>query len=289
MEVTQNSDLPLWLDSAAAFADQKGNYKRRIEKRQRKLLAKLPQLAHFLEKDERVHWLTTACSPTPILEQLTTGWIVFYINRALLVVTDRRILHVPTTQSYSYRDSIAEIRYADCRDIRVKGRNLAVRYGNGKQEQFLFIPRAERHRIKPFFRDMRFGATPGESGRQHICPRCTGPLQKGVYLCPSCRLAFKDVGEGVRMSILLPGGGYFYTRHPFLGLGDLVVEVFLIFNVILFVSQAITTGQQAQWVSAGIFGFLLVLEKLISVHHANRYIREYIPLEQPVKPQSIPT
>ena len=286
MEGIQTPDLPQWLDAPVAFADHRGKHKSRLEKRQRKLLAKLPQLAHFLEKDERVHWLTTACSPTPIFEQLTTGWIVFYINRALLVVTDRRILHVPATQSYEYRDSIAEIRYTDCRDIRVKGRHLAVRFGNGKQELFLYMAGAERRRIKQFFRDMRFEANPGKSGRQHMCPRCTSLLKAGTWQCPGCRLAFKEMGDAMKMSIWLPGGGYFYTRHPFLGIGDFVVEAFLIFNVILFVTQAIESGDQAQWVTAGFFGFILVVEKLISIYHANRYIREYIPMEQPVKPQS---
>ena len=90
----------------------------------------------------------------------------------------------------------------------------------------------------------------------------------------------------MKMSIWLPGGGYFYTRHPFLGFGDFVVEAFLIFNVVLFVTQAIESGDPAQWFTAGFFGVALVVEKLISIYHANRYIREYIPIEQPVKRQS---
>ncbi|SDU14054.1 hypothetical protein [Halopseudomonas salegens] len=289
--MSQSTTLdPSWaecLDVDFMFSNHKQIYKRRIEKRQRKLLSKIPDLSQFLRTDERVLLVATCCSPTSLLEQLTGGWIVFYINRALLVITDQRILHLPATPNFGYRDSIAQVEYADCEDIRVGSRHLKIRYRNGSKETFLFL-RNERAKLKAHFKDFKSGSRRGPSstlgGRVHLCPRCTAPLQPDHYQCDKCRLTFKDMGTATRLSLLLPGGGYFYTGHWFLGIGDLMVEA----GLLLLVADAMSgglAGQEGSWEAATFFGGLLAIEKLITVYHARRYIREYLPNDRPVTPR----
>ncbi|GAG81966.1 unnamed protein product, partial [marine sediment metagenome] len=38
---------------------------------------------------------------------------------------------------------------------------------------------------------------------------------------------FKGKAEARKISIVYPGGGYFYTRHPIMGIADAFVEVSL--------------------------------------------------------------
>src|SRR5690606_24170013 len=97
--------------------------------------------------------------------------------------------------------------------------------------------------------------------------------------CPSCRLAFKDSATARKLSFLLPGGGYFYTGHPFLGLGDLVVELALLWLVVGEVA-GIAEGRPGAEIGAAIFGGALLIEKLITVYHAQRYVAEFIPKEK---------
>jgi len=113
-------DVPL--DRETLFSNHKGDYKKRIEKRQTRLLKNVAFLKNFLKVDERILLITTGCSPTSILEQLLTGWIFIYLKRSLFIFTNKRIFHIPTKRNYSYRNSIAQILYSDCDSIQIKGR-----------------------------------------------------------------------------------------------------------------------------------------------------------------------
>lgn len=275
---------PIHADVQFMFSNHKGVHKKGIEKRQRKLLKKIRFIGTFLAPDEKVLLVTTCVSPTPLLEQLTTGWIYIYLNRALLVFTTKAILHIPTKTNYDYRESIARIRYADCKRLRVRGSHLYVQYMNDTKERFLYVPRAQRLKIKGFLKDLKIATGPAHAGRRHLCPRCTAPLAKGMYQCPSCRLQFKDVGTAKKLSLLLPGGGYFYTGHWFLGLGDFAVELALLALVINELA-GVAEGRPGSEVGAAFFGAALAIEKLITIHHAKRYISEFIPKEKVVELQ----
>jgi len=272
--------LPFAADTETLFADHKGEYRKSIEKRQRKLAAKLTFLGRFLRPGERVRLITTACSPFTVMEQLTTGYAIVYLKRAMLVVTNERILHVLTDGSLKYRDSIAEIRYEDCASMKQSFSALKIRYKNGKDERFLYIPWAERRRLKDFLKTKTFEATGGGSAaRTHLCPRCIKPLQHDVYECSACRLPFKSLDEGRRIALIYPGGGYFYTGHWFLGVGDALAELFLITLLIVSI-LGINEGVEGAMEVSILFAVLLVIEKAISLYHTNHFIREYIPKER---------
>lgn len=65
-------------------------------KRQLKVLKELaPMLKQTLKADEEILLSVRASSPMSWFEQLVTGWIIYYLKRCVLVVTNKRILHFP--------------------------------------------------------------------------------------------------------------------------------------------------------------------------------------------------
>jgi hypothetical protein len=274
-------DVPL--DRETLFSNHKGNYKKRIEKRQTKLLKKVAFLKNFLKEDERILLITTGCSPTSILEQLLTGWIFIYLKRSLFIFTNKRIFHIPTKQNYSYRNSIAQIPYPDCDSIQIRGRKLVVGYKNGKKEKFLYIASKEKKKIKALLPTISFEGYPSEiQKRVHLCPRCTKELEEEKYICSNCYLEFKEKDKARKISLIYPGGGYFYTGHPLLGISDAVVETILLVLVILSLIDAINSVE-GSGVDFFTFAILLVIEKAITVYHSNHFIKEYIPKEKEIK------
>lgn len=271
------------LDRETVFSNHKGKYKKGIEKRQKKFLQKVTFIKRFLQEDERILLITTRCSPTSIVEQLLTGWIFLYLKRSLLLFTNKRIFHIPTKQDYSYRNSIAQILYPDCNSIKIKERHLVIEYKNGEKERFLFIASKEKKKIKVLTPTISFdGPLSQTQKRVHLCPACTKELEEKKYICPNCNLEFKDKEKAKRISIIYPGGGYFYTRHPFLGISDALVETMLIILVISSLIDAIN-GVEGSGVIFLIYAIILAVEKAITVYHSNHFVKEYIPVEKEIK------
>jgi hypothetical protein len=125
----------LTVDTAVLFSDHKGIHRRGIERRQRKLLTKLSFLAPHLEPGERILHIISGCSPATSVEQLLTGVLLQPLKRSLFAITNRRILHVPTTRGLRHRWSIAQILYADCRLIRLGWATLVVKYKSGRTDR----------------------------------------------------------------------------------------------------------------------------------------------------------
>ncbi len=267
-------------DRGILFADKHGVYRPRIEKGRRKLLQNLGFLGRFLDADEKILLVTTGCSPFTILEELTMGaaWVVA-AKRALFIFTSKRLLHIPTTSRFKYRGSIAQVLYQDCRRLRVKGSALVIEYHGGKKEKFLYIPRGDRAIIK------RFGIEPNETDRpsdnpqrNHLCPCCTEALPARVQACPTCGQEFKSKAKALKYSLLIPGGGYFYTNHPWMGIADALAESYLLvatLGALVFVLR----GDPDAWPALILLGLVLVMEKLLTVHHSNSFLAEFIPTD----------
>lgn len=270
------------VDTGIMFTNHKDVYKKGVEKRQRKLLNKVRFLQPFLKPDEQICLITTGCSPMTFGEQYLTGLIIFYLKRSLFVFTNKRIFHIPTKTDYSYRGSLAQILYGDCQEIKIKSRAMIVKYKKGQKETFYYIASPDLKKIKNLFKGVAIEGTPSRTGeRTHLCPRCGNELLKGEYSCPHCRLEFKNKTEARRTAIIYPGGGYFYTRHPILGILDAITETALLVFFIVSLIQSLQ-GEEEAGILTIYFGVLLGIEKLISVYHSNRFIDEYIPLDEHV-------
>jgi hypothetical protein len=271
------------VDAECMFSDKKGVYRKRLEKNKTRLLEKLAFLGRFLDPDEHIVYVAPGCSPFSALEQMTIGaaW-VYMIKRALLVFTNKRMFHIPTSYNLGYRGSIAQVLYQDCNRLRVKGSTLLIEYRSGKKERFYGIPGPDRGVINRLnVESGDFGPASPRPERTHLCPSCTQPLERDTSACPSCGLEFRTKAKAWKYSLLIPGGGYFYTRHPFMGMLDAIVESYLLILTAVTGLAALSGDPEAGPVAI-VFAVLLAFEKLLTVYHSNSFLDEFIPTD--VKP-----
>lgn len=272
------------------FSNHKGEYKKKVEKRQRRLLDEVRYIKPFLDEGEDVLLVTKGCSPMSFFEQFFTGWIIYMLKHSHFIFTNKRIFHVPVklTSVFSakarYRDCIAQILYSDCEFIKQKGRTLKVKYKSGKKESFFYIKGKEKKKAKVLAQSVSLAGEPSMvRQRAHLCPRCRGILVKDVFECPHCQLKFKNKKEAMSISVWCPGGGYFYTRHPVLGVFDALGEAYLMLLICLFAFGNIE-GTENSIVGIVIFGIVLIIEKIVTIYHSNHFLKEFIPVDKVVVP-----
>ncbi len=275
------------INTEICFSDHRGVYKKGIEKQQLKNLKKSAEfLKRFLEPGEEVLLAAKAVSPFGLLEQWTLGWYLYVMKRCLLVFTNKRVLHIPTKSNYGPKDGMSQFFYGAIESYKASqflGRALTLTYKSGKTEKFASIPGKGLNKIKNLLPSLMENASPVSSQeRQHLCPRCATALEPDVYKCAKCFLEFKNMGDATKYSILIPGGGYIYTRQYFLALGDFFMELFLLVILIVGITGLISGKEGGE--TLVIFGVILVLEKLGTIYHARLAVREFIPLEKDVQP-----
>jgi len=272
------------IDRETLFSNHKSIYKKRIENRQRKLIVKLAFLKPFLKKGEKILLVSTGYSPITTLAQFVTGFLFVYLKRSLFVFTNYRIFHVPTTPGYKFKNAIAHIPYEGCRSIEMKGGTLVVQYAKlGELEKFKAIGLSERRKIRALLkRKPPAGAKTKLGQRFHLCPRCTHPLSAGKYVCESCQLKFKNKILAYIIAILIPGGGYFYTRHYLIGLLNAIVEIFLVVYAVL-ILKGVLIGAEGIMGYPPLLGAIFLAVKIISVIHSTHFIEEYIPRKKQIQ------
>jgi hypothetical protein len=260
------------------FSDYKGNYKNRVEKRQRKLIAQTPFVKFFLHHDERILCLTTGYAPISVLEQVLTGPAFLFFKRALFVFTDKRILHIPTRFNHTIHGAISQIRYGDCTRIHLKGRSLVAAYKDGRQEVFPYLGRKEKKKIKVLLDNI--ASRPMETGqlqrRVHLCPSCTNVLNDREFVCPSCKLAFKSSLKAKLGALLIPGGGYLYSRCNFPGVVVGSMETALLVYLAYMLAW-LKAGQPVNFTVSAVCLGMFVAIKIITVFHAHQLVKNFIP------------
>ena len=275
------------VDRKIMFSNHKNIYKKRVEKRQRKLIIKLPFLKPFLKQGEQILQITTGYSPLTSLAQYVTGFVFVYLKRSLFVFTNLRIFHIPTTPAYQYKGSIAQIVYGGCQAVTLKGGTLVVEYGKfGHVESFRGIPMAERKKIRTLLRKIPQSGTKSDvAERTHLCPRCAQRLTTGKFTCEKCQLKFKSKLGARILSIIFPGGGYFYTRHYLLGFLNAILELFIIFYFVYIaysLKQALN-GTRESIVYLVFLGVIFLLIKIIATIHSSHFADEFIPRDKTLK------
>lgn len=278
------------VDTAVCFTDHKGEHKKGIEKRQLDWLSRLaPRLRTLLRPGEKVLLAVPACSPFSALEQLTTGWIIVYLKRCQLVVTDQRLLELPVGRDLRPRASACEIELGGVAEVRVTSflsRTLKLTYRDRRRDDFQQVDARAAAKLKGLLPSLvaRAMGTSATTGRQRLCPRCAGRLREPDR-CPHCFLEFKTREKATRHALLFPGGGYFYTGHPFLGAADAVVETALLVLVVTALVGILGGGGSADDVVALVmFALVLALEKVLSVYHARHYVKEFLPADAAFTP-----
>lgn len=279
---TQIFGLPV--DRDTLFSNHQKIYRKRIEKRQRKLIVKLSFLKPFLKTGEKILLVSTGYSPISSLAQYVTGFLFVYLKRSLFVFTNHRIFHVPTTPNYKFKQSLSQIYYAGCQSLELKGGTLVVQYTkSGKIEKFKAFALSERKKIRALLKQRPFSGTNSQVGeRFHLCPQCTRLLTVAKYVCKSCGLKFKNKIVAYILAILLPGGGYFYTRHYLLGLLNAIVEIFLLLYIAV-TAQDVLNKVEGSMVYLLLLSAIFVAVKIISVIHSTHFIEEFIPRKKEIQ------
>lgn len=286
--IFQHKVFGLSVDREIMFSNHKSKYKPRIAKRQQKLVAKISFIRHFLKPAEEILLVTSGHSPPTILEKLGIGWLFLYLKRSLLIFTDRRIFHVPTTANYRYRNSIAQIPYASCESIQMKGSSLVVRYkGSGETEKFISLSGREKKKIRELLKIITFeSAQSSVSRRVFLCPQCAATLYVSAPKCRQCGLRFRAGFAATVLAILLPGGGYFYLRQPFLGTITAFLESCAVFLIGTSVSDHLNgIPPNLPWLGGGIL--MLCLLKAFAVVHARVIAGEFIPRSPNISFQTV--
>jgi hypothetical protein len=265
------------VDRDILFADEHNIYQPAIEKRQRKWIVKLSFLKPFLLSGERILRITPARSPIRWREQLVTGGLFLGLERAFLVFTTYRLLHIPTGSNFAYRQCIAQVRYRDIRSIRLGWQGLVMDYKNGRRECFGSIPRRERKKIRqllPVLPLVKQVLQP--VGRRHLCPRCTAVLSERTMRCRRCALSFKSRKIAALMALLFPGGGYFYTRLFFPALVFGLLETLILAAFVAVWEQLLPAGEHRALVLAALVLIGIGL-KAAGWLHAGHFLGQYIP------------
>lgn len=272
------------------FANAEGVFDERVQAQQMKLLGKVaPFLKRFLEPDEEILLAATARAPMGVGELFFASRFSYFMKHTVLVFTNRRVLQFLTRMNYVPKGSVSQIRYGDVEKYdtgSVLKLSLNLKYRNGRQERFTNIGWNTLKKIDAFMPVCVQNAPPTEFKQRHsLCPRCRAPLPKGKYVCPNCRLVFKNPGEAVRNALLFPGGGFFYTRHRLFGIQFAFSEGVLIVLAIIGISEAFKHA--TEW--PGIIGIAAVLMviKFLHIYQARRYVEEYIPIEKNFTPTNL--
>ena len=264
------------------FSNHRSIYKKRIEKRQRKLIVKISFLKPFLKKGEQIILITTGYSPLASLAQFLTGFLFVYLKRSIFVFTNYRIIHIPTTSSYNYKNSMAQVAFAGCHSIMLKGGNLIVQFAgpDRKIEKFKAIAVSERKKIRALLKKKLplSGTKLPLARRIHLCPRCNHELSEAKYTCEKCRLQFKNKFVGVISSLIFPGGGYFYIRQYLLGFLDALLELGLLGFIVYLTYDLRNHIAVSPFHMAMIPLFFYI--KIAALVHSNHFINEFIPKDR---------
>lgn len=279
-----------------AFTNHKGDEKGGIRKRAEKTIEKLQEaLRKVLEPEEAVFYLGRAQLPVSPLEELFLGWLAYYTDIGVLVLTNRRLLFFLVTRNGAWKKSVRSVGWGDIQEARVKGwlgKSLRVRYRDGKQESYWRLRGSDGRKIKGLIAVL---IEAGQSdvfaakGMVHLCPACVAPLASAAYKCANCGANFKTERNMARRAWLIPGGGYFYAGHAGLAALDFLIEAILLFEIVVYALVAlgltqleVDPGEQrvsggAAWVVVGYFAAIWVVKKLLTIRHCRRFIREFIP------------
>jgi ribosomal protein L40E len=275
--VLRDKVFGLPVDRDILFTDENNIYQPGVEKRQRKWIVKLAFLKPFLLSGERVLRIVPARSPIRRTEQIMTGGLFLGLERALLVFTGYRLLHIPTGSDYAYRQSIAQVRYRDIRNIDLRWQTLVIEYKNGRRERFGSIPRRDRKKVRQLLAALPLMKQVMQPvGRRHLCPRCTAVLSEKTMRCRRCELKFKSRKMAGAMALLFPGGGYFYVRQFFPAAVFFTLEALVAAMLAAVVLAPVPLKVNPSLVSAGLVLVWAGL-KIIGWRHAEHFLKRYIP------------
>ena len=305
-ETVKDSGLELRQDLLGR--DYKGKGSKGIAKKTSELIKKLqPALGRFLEPGEQVLYIARVQRHVSGTIQYTMGWYVYYASAAVIVLTNRRLLHLRVKNNNQWDQGVRVCSWSEIESAEVKGwpsRALKLRFKNGTRYQYWRISRADAlniQKILPLLSKAYEGTPHKSNSLVSLCPDCRHELAPGISQCPGCGLSFKTKKTMYWLS-LVPSAAYVYTRNWFLAFADLIGQsyayVLLVIALFTFISLALGGKQPSgkpvsidDGIRILVVGLIVfALDVIITIHHNNYFIEDFIPTDKKAKPaESIKT
>jgi hypothetical protein len=282
--ITQTDAISVRSD--VLFTNAKGEAKTSVQKRSETALQKLmPALQSVLLPGETILYIARAHSPLNMLEQITSAWWTRLLAASAIVITNQRLLFFPVKQNGTWRESVRAVHWGDLEEVKPRGlliQHVTFKSRNGTKTTYTHFRRGDAKKIAAIAKTLlpiASGEMTSAHGFVQLCPGCRGVLTQGHYLCPTCGLAFKNEKTMVMRSLLLPGGGYFYTGHPLIAILPAIIEGFLMLDILVLLFAGLTSPRARANVLPSLMILVLfwAFETAVTILHCRRYIRDYIP------------
>lgn len=272
--------------SDVLFTNHKGEVKASVQKRSETSLQKLmPPLQDILVPGEAVLYVARAHSPLTLLEQVTAAWWTRLLAASAIVITNQRLLFFPVKRNGNWRESVRAIYWGDLAEVKPQGllvQHVTFKSKNGAKATYTHFRRGDVKKIAAIskaFLPVASGEMTAAHSFVQLCPGCRNVLTPGQYLCSACGLTFKNEKTMVMRSILLPGGGYFYTGHPLIAILPAIIEGFLMLDILVLLFAGLASPRARNNIVPSLTALLLfwVFETAVTILHCRRYIRDFIP------------
>jgi hypothetical protein len=299
-EMVKNGTLELRQDVLGR--DYKGKSSKAIAKKTSGLIKKLqPALGKFLEPGEQVLYVARVQRDASGILRYTMGWYIHYASATVIVLTNRRLLHLRVKSNNQWDKGIRSCAWSEIESAEVEGwlsRMLKLTFKNGTKYRYWRISWADAlniQKILPLLFKAHEGAPQKAGAMMSLCPECKHVLAEGMEQCPGCGLSFK-IKKTMYWLSLVPSAAYIYTRKWFLAFGDLIGQsyayILLGFAAFAFIGAALgwkradgkplsmNEGVSFLMIGLVVFG----LDLLITIHHNNYFIEDFIPSDKKAQP-----
>jgi len=283
----------LTLREDIVYCDAKGKEKPKLRKHADQILGDLGEvLRRVVGSDETIFYFANAQAMPGALEQFFSGWHTYGLPRAVLVLTDRRIVSLRARKrmrGWSWDRGVASVGWGDVAQVSLGGlitRYITIKLRNGEKISYWKFEAGEAKTIKTLsdLLGQHSAAHSTPTGAMvHLCPDCLSTLPPGGYQCNQCGLPFKTERELLWRGILIPGGASFYAGRTGFGVIRLIFECLLSVSIALLIWKAARapSGSQdaaAALTAAGFEALALFLDKLIAILNSRRQIRDMLPV-----------
>jgi len=291
-QITPGSALSVRED--VAFSDAQGHERPRVRKATDQTFSRLQEiLPRVLQSREVVLYVLAAQAPISPLAQLFLGWQVYGFTRAILVLTNLRLLRFRIRSKgwnrWVWDQGLQSVALGDISEARVKGfflsPQLSLHYRDGRKERYWRLRMRDAKKLKtilPPLLQNSTGAVSPTGGMIPLCPKCLATLSPNTYRCSQCGQVFKDE-KTLRRFLLIPGGEYFYVGQNHIGALHGLAQTMWLLAVLAVVAGLMLGPHRANlWAAAipagGVFAFF-ALHKLAGFFPCRQLVREFIPLK----------
>lgn len=228
-----------------------------------------PQLGRAVEElvprliypAERLHGVVEGVETLELDQRATLGCDWPWINRVVLLITDRRLLELSVRpMGRRLEGRVRTFAWSMVKTISCYRCRLQLTSRNGVSIEWavrLPLAGAALGRLKD-------SAAPlGEIFGSRVCDRCGSAAFSGGRICSGCNARVVDPREVASYGWTIPGAGLMMTRHPVLGSGRLILELIaaLVFGWAVLSSEGVV-ALGAAVVGAAIILSLIKLESI---------------------------